>query len=465
MVPPPNVKKSPLCEKHPQEVLNLYCQNCEMLVCIYCVLVTHRSHDYNLVDDVIEDERKELKEVTLKELETILKSTKEAIVTVEQLQSKVKLNNDASVAMLTDAIQKIIDMLSERKKALLQETQQMTQNDLCPLQKQHGDLTTLKQKIEQCRDFTIDTLENGTNSEVMSAKKQMLERTKMLKELHNGSSLSPVSTPSSVPFFQLDSITIMQIGNFVDLNHSSIVETQKHAYKSEKVTFKVIMKDTKGQQIINAKNLITAKVKTGDSNVNQVILIDELGNGEYSLSFVPQNSGKYIVHVQIKGYHIANSPYHFNILSLMSVSAPQNTDCKHVYRKTENIRDLSQGVQVGTTCKLQAKPKRNVQLQSTRVFDKESVEAVHKAIRSNEAVTQEAGSVGHADMQQYLPPSIRNTQSSVPINQWAQTSSNTTVMRAPPSFNTTAMPILLPSSSCQPVGSQRNINPYYKQKY
>jgi len=72
-VPPPNVNKSPLCKKHPQEMLKLYCHDCEVLMCRDCALVTHRNHDYNFVDDVVEDERKKLKEVTLKELETILK--------------------------------------------------------------------------------------------------------------------------------------------------------------------------------------------------------------------------------------------------------------------------------------------------------------------------------------------------------------------------------------------------------
>ena len=56
-VAPPTVNQSPLCEKHPQELLKLYCQNCETLVCRDCVLVTHRNHDYSFVDDVVENEK------------------------------------------------------------------------------------------------------------------------------------------------------------------------------------------------------------------------------------------------------------------------------------------------------------------------------------------------------------------------------------------------------------------------
>ena len=71
-----SVKSSPLCQKHPEELLKLYCQDCEVLVCRDCVLVQHKSHNYSFVDDVIEEEKQQLKDVTLQELDKILTSTK-----------------------------------------------------------------------------------------------------------------------------------------------------------------------------------------------------------------------------------------------------------------------------------------------------------------------------------------------------------------------------------------------------
>ena len=55
-------KKSPLCRRHPEELLKLYCQDCEVLVCRDCVLVTHKTHNYSFVDDAIEDEKQQLKD-------------------------------------------------------------------------------------------------------------------------------------------------------------------------------------------------------------------------------------------------------------------------------------------------------------------------------------------------------------------------------------------------------------------
>ena len=49
-------KNSPLCRRHPEELLKLYCQDCEVLVCRDCVFVTHKTHNYSFFDDAIEDE-------------------------------------------------------------------------------------------------------------------------------------------------------------------------------------------------------------------------------------------------------------------------------------------------------------------------------------------------------------------------------------------------------------------------
>ena len=198
--------KSVLCPRHPQELLKLYCEDCETLVCRDCVLVKHKTHDSNFIDDIIEKEKEYLQDVSLVELEEILTSTKEAMTGVEEMQAKILSQNDDHVAELDDTFQEITDMLNSRKRIFLAEVRQVTEDDLCPLQKQQEDLMTLKQKVETCHDFTQKTLRNGTSTEIISAKKQMLERTKHLQELHNSSSLAPVTKPSTTIFYQLDKI-------------------------------------------------------------------------------------------------------------------------------------------------------------------------------------------------------------------------------------------------------------------
>ena len=296
-------KNSPLCQRHPEELLKFYCQDCEVLVCRDCVLVTHKDHNYSFVDECIEDEKQQLKDVTLQELDKILTSTMDAISGVEEMQTKVLSSNDQHVAELNKTFQEITDMVIKHKSVLLENINQITKETLSPLQKQQDDLTVLKRNAEKCRDFTSNTLHNGTNSEVMSARKQMLERAKHLKDLHGGSQLSPVTKPTKTVCYQLGkiSVEIEQVAIFVDLQQSCIESVPLEIYEEEMATLNVILKDTKGQPIC------TARVTTADNN-DVASSVKELGDGKYSVFFTPIAPVEHVVSIQSSGRHITNSP-------------------------------------------------------------------------------------------------------------------------------------------------------------
>ena len=76
------------------------------------MLVKHKTHDSNFIDDIIEKEKEHLQNVTLVELEEILSSTRQAITGVEEMQAKVLSQNDDHVTELDETFQEITDMLN-----------------------------------------------------------------------------------------------------------------------------------------------------------------------------------------------------------------------------------------------------------------------------------------------------------------------------------------------------------------
>ena len=184
---------------------------------------------------------------------------------------------------------------------------------------------TLKQKVESCRDFTQKTLHDGTSTEILSAKKQMLERTKHLQELHNSSPLAPVTKPSTTIFYQMDKIeeVVRSLGVVVDLQQCSIVDTPAKIHVGKSASVEVILKDTKGQPIHNASKAITAKVTLSfidDDNLTPIVV--ELQNGKYSVIFTPKRYRNHNVSIQINGNHITGSPVELELDSLVEIDKP-----------------------------------------------------------------------------------------------------------------------------------------------
>ena len=305
--PPVSIsKKSPLCQKHPQELLKLYCQECELLVCRDCVLVTHRLHNYNFVDTIADKEKTQLKDVTLCEIEETLGSTVQAITSVKKMQQQIDSKKQESVSKLNEVFEDIAAIMQCRKDAILREIQQISDADFIPLQKQEENLTTLKERLESCRNFTKDTLLNGTNSEIMSSRKQMLERSKHLQEVHKSLPLTPVRKPTIVESYQLEKIKkdIEKVGVFIDTLGSCVQSVEKQ--KDSKVVTTILVKGTKGQQLSGVASSIAV---CAEPNNSIAAVIEQVSQGKYTVSLSTKQPGKYLVYISVGGMNISGSPF------------------------------------------------------------------------------------------------------------------------------------------------------------
>ena len=302
--------KSPLCQKHPQELLKLYCHDCEVLVCRDCVLVTHRAHNYNFVDEIVEKEKKNLKNIALHEIEKTLANTSQAIVEVKQMQFEIETKNNERVAKLDQAFEEIAAIMQSRKEVLLQKIQQVTGEDLTTLKKQEEELTTLKKQLESCRDFTQDTLNNGTNSEIISARKQMLERSKHLQKLHKSLPLSPVKKPTTAEYYQLDRIKedINNVGVTVDCQLSSVQSVEEI---DKEVVATVIVKDTYNQLLSDAAGVINVQAVPKNS-INASI--KSVGDGIYMVSLNSRRCGEHSITISVAGEAVSCSSFKWKFI-------------------------------------------------------------------------------------------------------------------------------------------------------
>ena len=122
----------------------------------------------------------------------------------------------------------------------------------------------------------------------MSAKKQMLEQTKHLQELHGSSPMAPVTEPSTTVFYQMDKIkeVVNSLGVVIDLQQSSIKDIPEKIYAYDSVTIGVALKDTKGRPICDASKAIMAEVTLTLTDDDPVIsIVTESGDGKYTVHF------------------------------------------------------------------------------------------------------------------------------------------------------------------------------------
>ena len=82
-------EKVELCPTHPTKPLELYCKCEEVLVCQGCTIKKHKDHDFDIISDVIEGEKKILREA-LSGIQQLVKEVENAVTRVQDRRRDVR---------------------------------------------------------------------------------------------------------------------------------------------------------------------------------------------------------------------------------------------------------------------------------------------------------------------------------------------------------------------------------------
>ena len=62
------LENQPTCAMHKGKKLTLYCETCEELICLHCMVKTHKDHQYDLISNMFGKHKAEI-EASLEPLE------------------------------------------------------------------------------------------------------------------------------------------------------------------------------------------------------------------------------------------------------------------------------------------------------------------------------------------------------------------------------------------------------------
>ena len=174
MVPPKKV--AVMCPKHPTEPIKIYCETCDELICRDCTVKAHRDHNYDLVPDAYPKHR----DAIIASLEPIKQQLASVAETISELGKKSKRVEERSKKMKrkVDAeIDRLHAILEARRKELhceIDEKVHQASKELAAQRDQH-ELT--QAQLSSCVEFVEGSLQSGTQEEVLSMRRQVMERT------------------------------------------------------------------------------------------------------------------------------------------------------------------------------------------------------------------------------------------------------------------------------------------------
>ena len=178
-----------MCLSH-RKPLELFCETCEQLICHHCTVRIHKDHEYDLVTDSYSIHCQYI-ESSLDPLKEKIAALKKIITAQMERESEIKRRGEGILEEIHQMVEEMINALRQSEKKLSEEAKRITDAKLQVLSRQAKSAQTSLSLLEDVEDYVEQSLKTGTPQQVLTSKKQMMERMSEVTTQINVKELEP----------------------------------------------------------------------------------------------------------------------------------------------------------------------------------------------------------------------------------------------------------------------------------
>ena len=319
LVPPK--KKAINCPKHPEEKLKIFCETCQELACFYCTIRYHQSHQHDTVSDVF-PKHKEAIEGELKPVKEHLKKLTQAARAFEKRETEITEKRMEVEAEIHKRIDRLCQLLQQRKTELLTQLDQATQQKMKRLVTQREELELRHAQVQNCIDYVEGSLKTGSQEEILALKASTLKQLQVLTTDLKADTVEPQE--SAILFLVMDDLEhtckglgVVEEGELCPDECQVTGEGLEFAVVGEKATKTLKIVNNKGKATTIPRNVTAELVNVSDQS-SVKCNVSGAKESTYSIDYVPQKRGEHQLHVKIAGKHVHNSPFTVTVMPALT---------------------------------------------------------------------------------------------------------------------------------------------------
>lgn len=170
------------CPSHPEEMLMVFCYDCNFLVCHECQLSYHFNHHTAAVDEADIDQRQEIA-TSLQFLDSKLKHLNDIEEGIHSTEATINEKEEKILKDLENSADQLIAQIQTEKGDVVQKVQEHMekQRQIC---KEHvAQVKSRKDTIQESCEFSNEVAQSGKNDEVIYLEPLILNRLHNLENL------------------------------------------------------------------------------------------------------------------------------------------------------------------------------------------------------------------------------------------------------------------------------------------
>ena len=310
LLPPKRVAMN--CQQHPSEQLKIYCETCEQVVCRDCTVKTHRDHQYDLAGDCFTKHRDAIT-ASLQPVKQQLGIVNQAVAEMDARSRRLNKQGDTIKQEIQTAIDRLHDTLEARKRDLIVQVDQMVKQTVKTLQSQREGYELAQTQLSSCLEFVEESLRTGSQEEILSMKKQVVERVNEMENEFEPRKYQP-EPEEMLQFTHPDLVESCQ--RFGEVHMRAVYpekcyatgEGAQRAIRGEMATLTLFTVDKDGRECVDGNASITGELVCRSDGTEVHCEVVEKRNNSYDLRYLPHCRGQHDLHIRVGGTHIRDSP-------------------------------------------------------------------------------------------------------------------------------------------------------------
>lgn len=298
--------KALMCTKHDQYELSLYCETCEVLICVYCTTRDHLNHTHDTVKAMAIKHRNSLRETAVKGDE-ILGDLCGAHDNIEIAIKKIRKQGDDMITDLDRVYDSLIQSLVKQRDQIKQEVHDAMSHKEKAVTAQLEEVEVLQAEVSGVKDL-LDKSQMGSDQEALSMKKQATDRMQKLSDQHKALNTQPLESDTMELVFHNISLPIFsQLFVNVDPMSCEMNNVPERVCKDVKSELKILTKFNSDNQCLRGGSRVSVQLESSTGNVFDAEVTDN-NDGSYTASFEAPEVGEIKISAYINDEQIKGSP-------------------------------------------------------------------------------------------------------------------------------------------------------------
>ena len=297
--------KAFVCTEHDYE-LKHYCETCEELVCLYCTLKTHSTHNHDTIKKMASKHRHHLKEVTAP-LDKMIKDISEAQDNVENVKRSISEQGEEVEKKIDQHYHELIEQLIKQKEKMKQQTCDIVSQKVKAVTTQLEEMGFILEELCGIKKL-YNTLEEGPDQDALCSKKHILDSMEKLTSTYRKLNTQPIES-ATLEFVSAkeDIPQYGQVYAYVNPASSEVLNFPKYTYKGVKVDFNIITKYSNGRRYPKGGSQVFVEVESAGEITT--VNVKDNNDGSYIASLAAHHFGKLDVSVTVRGIPISITPF------------------------------------------------------------------------------------------------------------------------------------------------------------